>query len=424
MKLTVEGQEPLVGTVKASGSKISAIHLIIASLFSNEDVILENVPRVEDVESLVKIIKSLGATAEWASLNALKINGSSISSNEISFDPVSSNVGLVLLVVPLIYRFGKAKVTKVEDVSPKQHLKNRFLNIWESLHFEIKDDGQFYFIEAKSQLNSEILLKVNTVTGTANAIFSSIFIPDETIITNASSEAEIDDLIEFLNELGGSVKRVDERKIIVSGTSSFGEARYKIMPDHKEAVVFATLALLTYGDITVENVVSGNLLAFVRKLEALGANFEFKENSLRVWRPKEQSLKATNVETAPCPGFLSDWQPAMTVLLTQVEGVSYVTETMHVKRLDFTKELNRMGGKVTLVQLAEEDSAQAMVEGPTHLKKGKVSIPDPLTGEALVLAALSAEGRSELYGYEVVQQASEGFEEKLTGLGAKIKVLE
>ncbi len=427
-----------MGSIRVSGSKNSALKIIVASLFANDDVVIDNVPRIENVMADLQIIQHLGAKVEWLSQNKLLINSSTIYSNEIPYETGSQFRTTALLAAPLLYRFGKVSIPKQVGPASLTRPINRWIDTWKAVGFVVHEDEKFYHLSLKTPSNVEIKFKVLSVMGTENALLSTMFIPGESVIFNASSEPEIDDLIEFINTIGGNVKRVDERKIIINGTQTFRGGKFTIMPDRLEAATFAALGIASYGDINIEGITSSDLLPFVRKLEQMGGRFEFKGDSLRVWRTRGEKLKAINVETAPAPGFITDWQPLICILMTQAEGTSYIHDTIYVDRLEYTKELNRMGAKISLLRPSDanfdlivsddtyslsslgEPYTVAKVDGPTLFRREKLNTPDLKAGAALVIAAIIAEGRSEIHGIENILKGYENFEEKLRALGAKI----
>ncbi|MEK7595192.1 MAG: UDP-N-acetylglucosamine 1-carboxyvinyltransferase [Patescibacteria group bacterium] len=441
MKAEIEGGEPLIGRVRVSGSKNSALKLIAGALFSNEDVVLENVPRVSSILSDLEVLKSLGVSFSWEALGKLKINAKDLNLSEIPLESNSRYRTLALLTGPLLYRFGRARIPKPRSELFLTSPINRWLETWDSLGFSILESTNFYDIESKRSQSSEINFKLNTVMGTENAILSSVFIPGTTTINNAAAEPEVDDLVAFLNALGGNVKRVEERKIIINGMATFEGTKYTVMPDRSEVVALSIAALLTNGDLEIQGSTSSDLLPFVRKLEAVKANFEFKGDVLRIWKHKNDVLEAVTVETSPFPGFTTDWQPLMTVLLTQAKGTSFIHETIYTDRLLYTKDLNRMGAKITLLKPSEvglqpvisEDSYDfeklgepftvAKIEGSTPLRRERINVSDPRFSIALILASLCANGVSEVHSFEAVNDLFENFSEKLKALGAKIKII-
>jgi len=441
MKVTIDGLEPLVGKVRISGSKNASLKLIVASLFCNEDVVIDNVPRIENIESDLALIKALGAKVEWLSANKLVLNGSTISAYEVPLELGSKYRTSALLAGPLLYRFGNASIPKPTAGKIGPRPINRWIDTWDALGYELKEDDSYYHLKTKRLANAEINFKVSSVMGTENALFSSLFIPGETMITGAAAEPEVDQTIKFLTMIGANIKRVEERKIVVNGSQGFGGGKFIVMSDRTEVVTFVTAALATYGDIEIEGAVSGDILPFMRKLEAMKASFEFVGTTLRVWRSKNQVLESVNVETAPAPGFMTEWQSLIAVLLTQANGVGYIHETVYTDRFLYVKELNRMGAKITLLQPSQvglekkisddnydeavlgEPYTVARIEGVTPLRREKISIPDLRSGAALVVAALAAEGRTDLFGFENVNAGFEHFDEKLKLLGAKLSTV-
>lgn len=439
MKFIIDGAEPLIGNVRVSSSWSLALKVIVASLFSNDEVLIEGVPNIQSVKDDIEIIKALGAEVDYNPGGKLTINATGLSSSEIPYELGSRNRSAALLAGPLLYRFGKVSIPKAHHAKSSIRPINRWISTWESLGIDVKEDDKYYYLQVNKLQNYVISFKTSTVMGTQNAILCSIFIPGETLIENAAIESEVDDLIDFVNLMGANVKRLAERKILVTGVSAFNSCKYKIKPDKNEAVFFATAALVTCGDIVIEGITSSDLLPFVRKLEAIGANFEFREDSLRVWRRQENELKGVNIETAPAPGFITDWQPLFTVLLTQAQGTSFVHETLYTDKLLFVKDLNRIGAKITLMKPSEanfetsisddsydlkvkgEPLTVAKIEGPTPLRKGKFELSDLNVAGALLLAALSAEGKSELLSAENLSKLYENIDEKLKSLGAKLE---
>lgn len=433
----VEGGNPLVGSVKLSGARNSVLKLIPTAMFSNEDVVLDNVPHVADVVAFADVINKMGGKAEWLSLHRLVLNGSGLNSFEI---PADSNLYYRvanLLVGPLVFRFGKAVVPKsLEKKSPSRPI-NRWIDSWTSLGFLVSDEGEFLKIEAGNLKGTDLSFKVSTHSGTDNAIISSLFVQGDTLINNAAEEPEVEDLISFANQIGGQVERIEPRRIKVTGKSVFRGARFEVQPDKNEAVVWAIAALSTGGNIIIENVDKTHLTAFVNVLSKMGARYEFSSDELRVWYNNDD-LTPANVTATPAPGFTSDWLPYITLLLTRIKGESYVYDTVFTNRFNFIKDFNRMGAKIDLTTPAQaglplkfsddsynfeqlgEPFVVAKVSGPTKLKGTRLDLLDMVSAPLLVLAALSAEGRSEVHNFENADKLFDSFSEKLLGLGAKI----
>lgn len=433
----IEGGKPLQGTVKISGAKNSALKIIAAALFVNEDVILENVPRMGNVISDLEIITALGGKVEWIGSNKLLINASGLNTFEIPFDLGSKYRTAALHAAALVFRFGKAIIPIPGGCKIGLRPMNRWIDTWEALGIDVTHDDINFYLEASNLKSANINFKVSTHMGTDNAILFSMFVPGETTILNAAEEPEIDDLIAFINLIGGDVKREDSRKIKVNGKNNFNGGTFKIMADRNEVVTYAIAALITNGNVTMRGVDRTNLLAFTNVLTNMGAKYEISQGEMRVWRAGEQ-LTPVDVTTAPYPGFMTDWQPLITLLLTQVSGISLVHDTVYWDRFGYTTDLNRMGAKIELMKPSEvgievvisedtydienlgEPKTVAKIIGPTKLRGAKINIPDLRAGASLVLAALAAEGKSELLGYENVTRGYEDFTTKLADLGANI----
>src|SRR3989344_2650799 len=391
--LIIEGGKPLQGTVKVSGAKNSALKVIAAALFSNDDVTLENIPRIGNVTVDLEIIEALGGKYEWTGSNKLLINGSGINTWEIPLELGSKYRTAALYAAPLVYRFGKAKLPVPGGCKIGLRPMNRWVEAWEALGIEVKSDENYFYLEAKEPHSATINFKTSTHMGTDNAILFSMFVPGETIIANAAEEPEVDDLISFVKLIGADVERIEARKIKVVGKNNFTGGTFKVMNDRNEVVTFAVAALATKGNIVIQGVDRKNLLAFVNMLTNMGAKFDTSTDEMRVWRATEDLLPV-DITTAPYPGFMTDWQPLAVLLLTQANGIGKVRDTVYWDRFGYTKDLNRMGAKIELsrpsdlgiepvisediydIKVKGEPATIAEVPGRVKLRGSKLSIPD------------------------------------------------
>lgn len=430
--ITVEGIKPLMGTVKLSGSKNSVLKLIPAAMFCNEDVVLENVPKVAAVLADLEIIRELGGKAEWAGENRLVLNGSGLKTYEIPFESGSKFRTVNLLVPVLVFRFGMAHVPKTQG-----RPINRLIETWRKVGMFVDETDSHYVITVDQLKPANINFKVSSHMGTDNAILCSMFLTGQSIITNAAEEPEVDDLISFCNLIGADISRVESRKIVVNGTNVFRGATYEVINDRYEAVMFAVAAYITNGNVTIKSVDKTNLGVFVSVLSKIDCKFEFVKDEMRVWRVGE-TLTATDIVTAPTPGFVTDWQPLITLLLLKSQGESIIHDTVYTDRFDYVKELNRMGAGVDLVHPSDvglqpvisddnydfnklgEPLTVIKISGFTKLKGTKINILDGRSGASLLVAALGAEGKSEISGIEIITSAFENILEKLKSLGAII----
>lgn len=437
--IIVEGGNPLIGTVKVSGSKNAALKLVAAALLCNEDVIFENIPRIKNVETDLEIIKALGGKVEWIGSNKLLINGSGVNTYEIPYKLGSKYRTASLYAAALVFRFGRATIPFPGGCKIGPRPINRWVDMWEALGIKVDNDDKNIYLDAENIAGGDISFQQNTHMGTDMALLFSAIAPGETTINNAAEEPEIDDIIDFLNLIGAAIERVEPRRITVSGTKQFSGGTFTVQPDRNEVVTYAIAALVTNGNITIKGVDKTHLLAFTNVLTKMEAKFEIDGDEMRIWRAGEK-LSPIDITTAPYPGFMTDWQPLITLLLTQIEGASLVYDTVYWDRFGYTVDLNRMGAKIMLVSPKElgldliisddtyslekqgEPACVAKIEGPTELKGIKLHIPDLRAGATLVLAALAADGKSELDGFDNVTRGYEDFVSKLTDLGANVSV--
>ncbi|MFZ2664236.1 MAG: UDP-N-acetylglucosamine 1-carboxyvinyltransferase [Patescibacteria group bacterium] len=435
--IIVEGGIPLMGTVLVSGAKNSALKLIPAAMFSNEDVILSNIPRIKAVFDDLEMISSIGGKAEWVGPNTLILNGSTVNTHEIPLEIGSKYRTAMLLAGPLLFRFGKVSIPKHKSLSFKSGPVNRILDTWKTLGFRVEEDNDYYKIFSENSNGASIVFRTSSHTATDNAILSSVFVQGETTIANASEECEIDDLIEMLNQMGASVERVEPRKIKINGVSIFKGSKFEVCPDKSEIATLAAAAIVTKGNISIKGVKKDAMVQFVNFLDKIGVKFELSGDELRVWR-HDEDIQPLHLEISATPGFVSDWQSLATLILTQANGESTVHDTVYTDRFGYTVDLNRMGAKIEVVKPSDagvipvisddsydydklgEPNILAKIKGPSKLKGERLNIDDFRYGAVLVLAALCAEGKSEIIGVENVESFFEEFINKLKSLGAKI----
>jgi len=436
--LVVEGGIPLIGTVNISGSRNSSIKLIYASMFSNEDVILENVPRIGTIEHELEIIKSIGGTAQWIGKNTLLLNGSTIESYKVPFKLAHRNRTVFLLSGVLLYRFGKAFIPKIKDESFQISPINRFLDTWDSLGVLYAEDENYYMLSGENLKASFVNFKYPTQMGTDLALLLSSFIQGDTIINNASQDPEIDELIDFLNSLGVKVIRTEPSKIKVTGTNIFKGLNWTVSYDKTEVVNYAVATLITNGNVLINGVNRESLTSFSHFLMKIGARFEFENTTLKIWHSGE-TLSNTNANISPYPGLVPDWQPLLTLLMCKGYGQSNIYDMVYTNRFDYIKDLNRMDAKIDLVKPSDigktfsthddsydikklgEPSTVIQINGPVKLKAEKLDIQNARFGAVLLLAALSADGKSIIFNFDKLEEWFEDILDKLQNLGAKIR---
>lgn len=442
MKFIVEGGCPLKGNVTISGSKNAAIKMIAASLLTEEEITLTNVPEIKDVDLIRTIAASLGVKLDTSVPHRLKIKADDITTTTVPKTLGLPSRSCIIFLGPLLARFGKAAFPEPGgDLIGKRPI-NWHLDALAQLGATVSCVDGLYAAEAAKLTGTNIRFRKNTVMGTENAILGATLAEGETILQNSAQEPEVDDLIEMLNKMGAKIERVEDRVIKISGVTKLSGCSHEILPDRNETITFAVGAAATRGDLVLEHTRPGNLTAFLAKLEKMGVRFEAGRDTLRVWSEPGSILTPVNIETAPHPGFMTDWQQPFCILLAQSSGESYIYETIYANRFEYVKELNRMGADIKLVTAPElhlpfklDDESYdfansglpktvAKITGPAALQGKRVNITDLRAGATLVLAALAGTGKSEIYGVEHIDRGYEFFDDKLRSLGAKIERLD
>jgi len=441
-KYLIEGGIPLKGKVHISGAKNAAIKEIAASLLTTEAITLTNVPEIADVAVDLEIVKALGVAVSKPQANTLVLHPPQKLQTTIPAPLSGKSRAAIITMGPLLAREGEVVLPTPGGCPIGERPLDRHLSALESLgaRFEVGEGtikGQ-----APKLVGGRIIFKKNTVMGTENAILAAVLAQGETEIVGAALEPEVDDLILLLTKMGAQIRRDPTNPSIlrIEGVQNLSGASHTILPDRIEAVTFAVAAALTKGDVTLTNLEVSHLTAFLAKLEKVGVRYAIEnQETLRVGAEEGAKFFPVDITTAPHPGFMTDWQQPFTILLTQAQGESLVHETVYEDRWGYLSELRKFGARVTLYTPSEvgklfdpeeynfdwrkkvEPEVYAKVFGPTLLTEAKVKVGDLRAGAALVLAALAAEGKSEVSGVEHIERGYECFEEKLTSLGALIK---
>ena len=425
------------GKVQISGAKNVGFKLMIASLLSDDTSTLTNIPYIRDVVSVTKIIQSLGAKVEVSSDTVRISNG--LSNWEVSEElGLKSRASFMYLPV-LLHRFKKGKTPVPGGDKLGDRPVNWFLEGLRGMGAKIKRERETIEVSISNKLKGvNYYFPKNTHTGTEALVMAATLAEGKTILENAATEPEVDDLISFLNDMGAKVRRVEKRKIEIEGVSSLKGATHRVMPDRNEVVTFACYALGTKGEVEIEGVKVSDVSSFLKEVEETGGILKTGENSLTVSYGSE--LKPTFVETKPHPGFMTDWQSLWVALMTQALGESIIHETTFENRFGYVENLKKMGAKIELfnpkVQNPEEVynfkwdedieklSHAVKVHGPTKLRGKTIEVADIRSGATLVFAALMAAGKSEISNIEHIERGYDDLEERLQRLGAKIQKIE
>jgi len=426
-KFIVQGGQPLAGEIQLAGSKNAATKMLVASLLTEEECVLENFPEIGDTETVKELCRSLGSQINEKG-SFLKIKTPKIENVE-SFALRYRNRIPILTLGPLLARVGEAKVPIVGGDKIGSRPVDFHLKALESLGAVITIEKDYYRATAPYGLHgANIIFAYPSVGATENAVLAAVLAKGKTFIRGAAVEPELIDLIKMLQKMGAIIELGANRQIYISGVEKLSGVHHWVIPDRNEAVSFACLALASGGNILIKDAIQDHLITFLNEVRRCGGNYEVKEEGIRFWRSKE--LAGLELETDTHPGFMTDWQQPMIIVLTQAQGISVIHETVYEDRFGYTKDLNLMGARITVFSkcLGELPCRfknrgfphSAVVDGKTPLKGTKIKVPDLRAGIAHLIAALIAEGESIIEGIEEIDRGYEKIDERLKNLGADI----
>ena len=416
----VEGGFPIKGTIKASGNKNAALPCIAACVLTDEPVILQNIPDIEDTGVMFDVLRSLGVSVESVGANAWKVEAKNIEKSEIPAMFTKKIRGSILFAGPLVARTGKVVMSPPGgDVIGRRRVDTHFLALQE-LGVNISANGQFVFATNKL-VGADIFLDEASVTATENAVMAAVLAEGQTIITNAASEPHVQDLCKMLISMGAKISGVGSNILTIDGVKKLHGTEYRIGPDYMEIGSFIGLAAATKGSITITGVEPRDLRPIKLAFKKLGIHWEIEGDALTV--PIGQSMQVDTdlggmtpkIDDSPWPGFPADLTSVMTVVATQVSGTVLIFEKMFESRMFFVDKLIGMGARITLC-----DPHRAVVSGPCRLHGDELVSPDVRAGMALVIAALSAQGESVIRNVYQIERGYEHLVERLQSLGAHI----
>ena len=418
---SIEGGFPVKGEIRASGNKNAALPCIAAALLTREAVTLSNIPEIEDVQVMLDIFKALGGSVEKLSPNTFRLK---MEDEPLSSVPqhLSKKIrASILYAGPLLARTGKAVIPPPGgDIIGRRRLDTHFLALSElGARYEL--DGQIAF-SANKLKGEDIFLDEASVTATENAVMAAALAEGETILSNAACEPHIQDLCKMLNAMGADISGIGSNTLRINGVEALHGADYSIGPDYMEIGSFIGLAAVTRGSIKITNIEPRDMRAIRLSFAKLGIRWEIEGTSLTV--PAQQELKVNcdiggmipKIDDAPWPGFPPDLTSIMTVVATQVEGMTLIHEKMFESRMFFVDKLIGMGARITLC-----DPHRAVVYGSSALHGSDLVSPDVRAGMAMVIAALCARGESVIRNVYQIERGYENLASRLRSLGAHIE---
>ncbi|OGF44975.1 MAG: UDP-N-acetylglucosamine 1-carboxyvinyltransferase [Candidatus Firestonebacteria bacterium RIFOXYC2_FULL_39_67] len=411
-KFIVEGGVALKGRVKISGSKNAALPIIAATILTDKECILKNIPHLNDTNVMNKLINSLGGKVVFES-NTVRTNNKLIKKFKAPYDLVKTMRASVYVMGALLGRYHKAEVAMPGGCIIGERPINLHLMGFEKLGAKIKIEHGYIKATAKKLKGADIYLDTVSVGATANLLMASVLAEGETILRNAAQEPHILDLCNFLNKIGAKITGEGSNTITVQGVNSLKGGTYQVISDYIEAGTFMVAAAITNGKITLENAPTGNLEAVKMKLLETGT--ELKETGKNITIRGIKTPKPSNIDTAPYPGFPTDMQAQWMSLMAVSSGTGIINETIWEKRFMHVPELNRMGASIST------KGNTAIVKGVKELSGAPVMVSDLRAGASLVLAGLRAKGTTEISRIYHLDRGYEKIEKKLEALGARIK---
>jgi UDP-N-acetylglucosamine 1-carboxyvinyltransferase len=417
-RFLVEGGARLRGEIEVSGAKNAALKHAAAALLAPGKTALHNVPRIEDVGTMLAVLEGLGAQISFSG-RTLEIDASGVDSYTAPYELVRQMRASIVVLGPLVARFGQAEVSAPGGCNLGLRKFNFHLDGLRALGADVELDHGFIKATAPAGLRgAEVNFEYPSVTATENVMMAAVLAEGITIIENGAREPEVVALAEFLNSMGASVQGADTGRIVVEGTDELTPVEWTVIPDRIEAGTFIMATAAAGGDLTIRNARPEHLKMELEKLREMGVDVSTLDGPLggvrvRVDDPAE--LSGVDVSTLPFPGFATDLQAQMMVLLTQASGAGIITENVYENRLQVAEELNRMNAGIDLF-----GGHRALIRGPKKLSGTIVQAPDLRGGAALVLAGLVAEGTTVVDGARHILRGYENFEEKLCALGATV----
>ena len=413
-KLVITGPTPLKGEVEISGAKNAAVALLPATLLIDGVCTITNVPNISDVQILCKILGEMGAKIDWTGKNELKIDTTNITTTQAPLDLTSKFRASYYLIGAMLGRTGEIEVGMPGGCNLGARPIDQHIKGFELLGANVKVGKGTISAKASCLKGAHIYMDVVSVGATINIILASVLAKGTTTIDNAAKEPHIVDVANFLNTMGADIRGAGTDVIKINGVEKLhGNATYSVVPDQIEAGTFMLAAIASKGDLLIKNCITKHLEPLTAKIMEIGGNVEDNGDSIRVWYSKRPNK--ANIKTLPYPGFPTDLQPQMGVVLATANGTSIINESIWESRFQYTAELNKMGANITA------QGKTAIFEGVDELFGAPVYSTDLRAGAALIVAGVSANGVTEVYNLGHIDRGYENIEEKFRKIGANIK---
>ena len=409
----IKGGNPLVGEVEIGGAKNAALAILAAAIMTDETVLIDNLPDVNDINVLLEAIQGIGAMVQRVDRHTVKINGSAITDFNIEYDYIKKIRASYYLLGAMLGKYKRAEVAlpggcNIGSRPIDQHLKG-----FRALGADVDIEHGKIVAEGEHLRGTHLYFDVVSVGATINVMMAAAMADGLTIMENVAKEPHVVDVANFLNSMGANIRGAGTDVIKIRGVKSLHKTEYSIIPDQIEAGTFMFAAAATKGDVTVLNVIPKHLDATISKLVDIGCEVEEFDDAVRV--VAKNRLRSTQVKTLPYPGYPTDMQPQIGVVLALAQGTSTITESIFENRFKYLDELARMGAVIKV------EGNSATIEGVEKFSGARVSAPDLRAGAALCIAGLATDGITIVDDIVYIQRGYERFEEKLRGLGGIIE---
>lgn len=413
-QFVINGGIPLKGKVHISGAKNAAVAIIPSALLVEGKCTIENVPDIDDVKTLIDILRELGAKVDYINRNTITIDSSSITSYKASYEMVNRLRGSYYLLGALLGRLNRAEVSMPGGCDFGQRPIDQHYKGFEALGASVITEHGIIKVKTDKLVGAHIYMDVVSVGATINTMITAVKAEGTTVIENAAKEPHIVDVANFLNAMGANIKGAGTDVIRVKGVDKLvGNATYSLIPDQIEAGTYMIAAAATGGDVLIMDIIPRHMDSLSAKLIEMNVGVEEHEDSIRIY--SKGPIQKANVKTQPYPGFPTDLQPQVTTLLCLAEGTSTVTEKVWDSRFQYTDELKRFGANIRV------EGKTAIIEGPCKLTGAPVRSNDLRAGASLVIAGLVAQGATHVFNVELIDRGYEDLVNKLSMLGADIK---
>jgi len=413
----IKGGKKLKGEIKISGAKNAALPIIVASLLTDGETVLSNVPDLKDIRTIIKVIEYLGAETDFdSSKNILKIKVNSIKNGEMPYELVKTMRASVYVMGPLLARLGEADVSLPGGCAIGERPVDIHLAGFEAMGAKIEIEHGYIKARAEKLKPATFTMRQVSVGATANLIMGSVLTPGKTILENCAMEPDIVDLGEFLNKMGAKISGLGTERIIIEGVKKLKPTTYSIMPDRIEAGTFLLCGAISRGDVTITDCVPEHVQALINVLSDMG--FMLKTGKSSVSISPSSNLTGFMVKTLPYPGFPTDLQAPLMSLAATIPGISVIIETIFENRYTHAAELRRMGADITI------EGNVAIIKGVKKLSAAPVMMSDLRAGASLVTAAIAAKGETEIRRIYHSDRGYEKLSEKLSSINADIRRVE